>query len=238
MEDRHVHVSVSFGTVVKTACFGIFLWALYQLFDLVLVVLTAVVIASAIEPAAQWFISYRIPRVLGVIIIYLSTFILFFGVFYFFVPPFLQDLSGFANQLPERLDSIKFWGTDVSETVTNISPEALSETLPGAIPIRDALDNLVRGLNNISTNFFKVVSTVFGGVLSFVLIIVISFYLAEQERGIENFLSIITPVKYEKYVISLWHRSQKKIGLWLRGQLVLGLIVAVLVYLGLTIFNV
>jgi predicted PurR-regulated permease PerM len=79
---------------------------------------------------------------------------------------------------------------------------------------------------------------VFGGVLSFVLILVFSFYFAMQEKGIEEFLAIITPAEYEKYVVGLWHRTQRKIGLWMQGQLILGLIVGILVYLGLTLIGV
>ena len=82
------------------------------------------------------------------------------------------------------------------------------------------------------------ISAVFGGVLSFVLIVVLSFYLAVQEDGVSNFLKVITPLKNEKYIISLWKRSQKKIGYWMQGQILLGVIVGVLIYLGLTILGV
>jgi len=71
-----------------------------------------------------------------------------------------------------------------------------------------------------------------------VLIVVLSFYLAVQEDGVSNFLKVITPLKNEKYIISLWKRSQKKIGYWMQGQILLGLIVGVLLYLGLTILGV
>lgn len=93
-------------------------------------------------------------------------------------------------------------------------------------------------LTNISGNLVQSISSIFGGLLSFVLIIVISFYLAVQEKGIEEFLRLITPIQHERYVISLWKRSQRKIGRWMQGQLLLGLIVGVLVYLGLTILGV
>lgn len=78
----------------------------------------------------------------------------------------------------------------------------------------------------------------FGGFLSFVLIIVLSFYLAVQDHGIANFLSVITPIKNRPYILDLWKRSEEKIGLWMQGQLLLVVIVAVLVYLGLTLVGV
>jgi len=231
------NVRIDLGSVVKITAFFVLLWVLYLLRDLVLVVLTAVIIASAIEPATRWFVRYRFPRVLAVITIYFVVISIFAGTFYFFLPPFIDDFSSLAQQLPAYLDTIEGPASSVTDTI-GIGTGSITENFSGAISIREALDSVVASINSVSNNFFKVISTVFGGVLSFVLIVVISFYLAVQERGIENFLGIITPVKHEKYVVDLWARSQEKIGLWLRGQLLLALIVGVLVYLILTIFGI
>lgn len=81
-------------------------------------------------------------------------------------------------------------------------------------------------------------SVFFGGFLSLILIVVLSFYLAAQEKGIENFLRLISPVKSRSYVVSLWKRSQEKIGLWFQGQMLLGVLVGVLAFLGLTILGI
>ena len=85
---------------------------------------------------------------------------------------------------------------------------------------------------------FSSLSAVSGGVINFILIIVLSFYLAVQEDGVAKFLKIITPLKHESYVINLWRRSQLKIGRWMQGQIFLGVLVMVLVYAGLLIIGV
>jgi predicted PurR-regulated permease PerM len=70
------------------------------------------------------------------------------------------------------------------------------------------------------------------------LIIIISFYLSIQENGIENFLKIILPARYENYAVDLWIRSRRKIALWMKGQMLISLIVGVLTYLVLSILDV
>jgi predicted PurR-regulated permease PerM len=55
-----------------------------------------------------------------------------------------------------------------------------------------------------------------------------------QENGIKNFLKLITPKFYEKYVIDLWARSEKKIGYWAKGQIIVALIISTLVFVMLT----
>jgi len=93
-------------------------------------------------------------------------------------------------------------------------------------------------ISSLSNGFFSTASTIFGGILSFLLVLVLSFYLSVESDGVTNFLRIVTPAKNEKYIISLWKRSQNKIGLWMQGQVVLAIIVAMLVFLGLTLLRV
>ena len=81
------------------------------------------------------------------------------------------------------------------------------------------------------------VSSFFGGAMSFILVVVFSFYFCVQETGVEDFLRVVTPVAYHEYVVGLWKRAQNKIGKWMQGQLLLGLLVGTLIYLGLVILG-
>ncbi|MEK7101183.1 MAG: AI-2E family transporter, partial [Patescibacteria group bacterium] len=84
----------------------------------------------------------------------------------------------------------------------------------------------------------RVLSTFFGGIFALILVIVLSFYFALQETGVDDFLRLITPAKHEEYVVNLWMRAKKKIGQWMQGQLLLSLLVGIIVYLGLLILGV
>ncbi len=86
--------------------------------------------------------------------------------------------------------------------------------------------------------FRAIFVTFFGGIFSLVLVIVLSFYFALQDTGVDDFLRLVMPVAYEDYSVDLWKRSQKKIGLWMQGQILLSVIVAILVYLGLLIIGI
>jgi predicted PurR-regulated permease PerM len=202
---------------------------LFYLRDLVLIVLTAVVFASAIEPAVHFFMRRHIPRLLSVILIYLLVAGFFFTVLFFFVPPVLNDAAAFLATLPATLSSL-----DLSSVASGFFGETISNALSSA----DVLRDLSSTLGASGSGVFTTLSAVFGGIASFVLIIVFSFYFSVQETGIDDFLRVITPVKEQAYVLHLWKRSQEKIGKWMQGQLVLALIVGVLVYLGLTILGV
>jgi predicted PurR-regulated permease PerM len=231
--DRFLNISITSGTVLKVIGILTLAWLLFILRDVVLIVLTAIVIASAIEPAARALARWRIPRTISVLIVYAVLLSLFFAIFYFFLPSVLRDFTTFIGSLPDYLSTIGGAGA------LGAYAQLLGLPSPAELANADVLGAAREALNFTAfENPFSATATVFGGLFSFILIIVFSFYFAVVETGVDDFLRIVTPRSYRAYILDLWRRSQRKIGLWMQGQLLLAVIVGVLVYLGLTILGV
>ncbi len=231
MSDKPLSITITVGTVIKVLLVAAIAWALYYLRDIVLIILTAIVIASAIEPAAKWFGKYKVPRVAAVLIIYLTFFGSFFGLIYFFLPPVLSETAGFVTSLPQYLEV--FNRSDLVASLPLIGTGGSDQSA-----LADAATQISGILHGFATDAVSTASSIFGGVFSFLLIIVFSFYFAVQDTGVEDFLRIVAPAKQKHYVVDLWKRAQHKIGLWMQGQIILGLIIGVLVYLMLSLFQV
>lgn len=223
--DKEVRFSITPGAVVTTLVILAGAYLAWYLRDLLLLILTAIVLASAIRPGVHFFMRYHLPRVLAVLAMYLVVFGAVFGIVYFFFPPIIAEVTTFITTLPHYLDTINlpFTDTSTSQFLSNSSSALSSLT-----SIQDAFTNTSQGA-------FRLVATFFGGIFSFVLVIVLSFYFAVQEQGIEDFLRIVVPLSYEEYIVDLWRRSQRKIGLWMQGQLMLSILAGILVYIGLLI---
>lgn len=253
--EKNFTISISAGTIIKTLVIVIVTFLLYKMLDLVLVVLTAVIIASAFEPLIKWFGKYRIKRVFAVIISYITVLAIFAGLIYSFIPSLLDEASSLLGSAPKYLDTLTLWNPlndaqlyNTSKIAGNLSDglsggKQLVEDLTGGGSVdTSVLSNVFNQFKEVTSGFsggfVKVISGVFGGVLSFILIVVLSFYLTVQEGGVEKFLRLVTPMKQEKYILDLWRRSQLKIGYYMQGQLLLGVLVGILVYLGLVILGV
>lgn len=229
MDERSLTISITPGTIIKAILILAAAWLVYALRDIVLIVLTAVVIASAIEPGVASLVRRKIPRILAVLLIYVLLIGLIIGLFYFFLPFVVNDLSLFLASLPQYLESVTRSNT-FNQYGQIIGLSGQSDFITGALSVLD-----------VRTYFgdpLAAIATVFGGIFSFILIIVFSFYFAVVDTGVDDFLRIVTPRKHQSYVIGLWRRSQHKIGLWMQGQLLLGAIMGVLTFLGLMIFGV
>lgn len=227
---KNLSVTITSRTIFTVLLVAVLAALLFYLRDLVLIVLTAVVIASAMEPGVQAMVRRGIARVLAVIAMYMFIALIFFTILFLFIPPVLSDAATFLTKLPETLISL-----NISDATHGLLPwGSVADTVSSA----QILKNISTALGDSAGGALTILSAIFGGVSSFVLIVVFAFYFSVQETGVDDFLRVVTPVHEQAYVLHLWKRSQDKIGKWMQGQLILAVIVGVLLYLGLTILGV
>lgn len=231
---HHPLTTISTGTIIRFFLVGVLLFALYYVFDIVIAVVAAVILASAIEPLVRKLKYLHIHRVVAVILIYLIIAAILGVLLLFFFPVALNDLISFLANVPRTVSLESVWaplqslGIDIGSTSVSA----------GTISLSDFVSSMQALLVGSFPGAFQAASLIFGGLLSLSLIVILSFYLAVQEEGVDDFLRIVAPVRHHNYIIDLWKRSQRKIGYWLQGQILLGVIMGVLVYLTLTIIGI
>ncbi len=230
MSDNHVTINITYGAIWKTVAILLLLYFIYQVRDVVLVIILAVVIASALEPGTKWLVRHKIPRVVSAFLLYFSIIAVIFGVVYFLIPPLLNESVSLVNNIPQYVKVAEIW-----PPIKKIAPIFQIQTV---IPVSAIATGLTSAVSSFMGDPFETAGNFFNGIVSFVLTIVISFYMVVREDGVEQFLRLVVPLKNEPYVIDLWKRTQRKIGRWMQGQLLLELIVSVLIYFGLIILRI
>lgn len=227
---ERTQVDISTASVFRALLVVLGFVLLYQLSGVVIILLFAIVIASAVSPLATWMEKHRIPRIVAVLMLYLFVFALGGFLTSLILPSVSADLSQLSSYLPRittdltnSLDAVQQQGNDYFDFVAEI---------------QNILEVLTGYLQQFSQSALSLIIGAFGGIFSFIAIIIISFYLAVMKKGIEGFLEAIVPERYEGYVVDLWKRVETKVGLWLQGQLLLALIVGLLVFVGLALLDV
>jgi predicted PurR-regulated permease PerM len=232
--DKEIKVSITPSTVISTVLILAGAYMFWLLRDLALLVLTAIIIASAIEPQIAFFIRHHIPRFFAAILVYVIVFGSVFVLLFVLFPPIIADAAGFLSAMPQYLETLNASGSFSSLTDAT-SLIGTSRDLQSFIQTLFSLQSLFTAGSGSIIQLFV---TFFGGIFSLALVIVLSFYFALQDTGVDDFLRLVMPAKHEEYSVDLWKRAQKKIGLWMQGQILLSVIVAILVYLGLLIIGV
>lgn len=229
-------ISITTDTMIRAVVVLLGVFLLWFLRDLGLIILSSIVIASFVESAVLYFAQIKIGRVLGIVILYVVSLLTLAGVFYLFAPLLITEVYNFSTFISTYIPGISFLNYFQNEAFSGAKD--IVNSLGGNFSLTTLLSVSKAFILNISGGFFQTLSIAFGSVLNFILIILLSFYLSIQEKGIENFLRLIFPIQHEDYVVDLWDRSRRKIALWMKGQVILGVVVGVLIYLILSLLGI
>lgn len=211
---------ISTSTIFRFILIILGLIFLYLVRDVLLMVFISLIIAAAIDGPVDWMSRHHVRRTLGAVIIYLFIAALLVAFIYWALPLLAGQLQSLASVFPEYLNKL-------------ISDVSIFNQKLGADYAQTLLGDLSAQLYGATGNIFGTAINIFGGLFSAVVIIVISFYLVVQDKGIKLFLSSVTPEQHRPYVANLAERIQTKLGRWLRGQLIVMLGVGLLVFVGL-----
>lgn len=226
---RTTNINISTLTIVKTIVIFIILYFLYLIADIVALLFASLIFASSVDPWIDWLQKKKIPRSLSMLAIYLLLLAVVSLIIYLLIPPISQEITDINDNFPRYVDK-------VNNMFFNL--QSYADKHDWLDSIRQSLGSVNNGLEAATKGLFSTLYGVFGGIFSFFLVLVITFYMVVEEDAMKKLVWSVTPTNHQTYVLGLMNRIQKKIGLWFRGQLVLCLIIFLLTYLGLSILGV
>ena len=157
-------IEITTGTIIKVIVLLLSFWLVYYLRDLVLVILTSVVIASAMEPITVWFMKYRIPRVPAVIIIYVSSFLLIVALLGWFFPLVFDDFFKLVSTIPQYIRSVSF------DEYMSSGPARILNNIKNSLASSLSLDDLIplagSAVGAAKDGVLETAKYFFGGLLS------------------------------------------------------------------------
>lgn len=228
-----VNYHITNGSIVRVLLWCGLAYALFYFSDLLLTLLVALVIASTMDPIAKSLEKYKIPRIATISGLFIMFFISLTVLVYLVAPKLADDIVKVVNAMPTILDDVNIFGRNVGLQDLSIYFSDLSKNISQGQILTVLKDSIV-GAGSVA----KTTGAIIGNVANIIITLVLAFYLAVQEDGINRFLKLITPKNYEKYMIDLWSRSEAKIGSWAKGQIFVGLIIGLIVFIVLTILGV
>jgi predicted PurR-regulated permease PerM len=222
-------IDLSIMSIVKFFLIVLFLFFLYLIKEVLALLFVALIFASAVDPWIDSMERIKFPRWLTILLIYIALFLIIFLVVYLLIPPLIEQFGQLVGSFPEYFDKLGF----AYESVKNFSADhgILGDLDQGINAIKD---NLAAAISSV----FNTVFSVFGGIVSFFVILVITFYMTVEESAMKRTITFILPDKYQPFTLQLINKMQRKIGDWLKGQLILCLIIGLMSYVGLLILGV
>ncbi|MDP6571556.1 MAG: AI-2E family transporter, partial [Patescibacteria group bacterium] len=199
---------------------------LYMVWDIIVLLFISLVFAASLGPSINWLEKKKIPRAVGILLIYVVVIFILSLVVVLIIPPITEQVDQLAATFP-------FYYERFLQLFGNLSVETdISQTLQGS------LQSVGQTLSGYTGSVVNTVSGIFGGITTFLLVLVLTFYFSVKKDGLKYFIRSVTPIQYQKYTMNMFIRVQDKLGLWLRGQLLLSGIIFVVTWIGLLILGV
>lgn len=209
-------LDITWNSILKVIITAIILYFLFHLRNILAFFIAALIISILFEPLVDFFYKKKIPRLISVVIVYLSFLGIFIVAGILFLPPLFGELRLFFDELlvmPEILDPVLLQNGLFQYIVPYIEP---------------FLTTLKESLAEI--DILAIINSIIGGIASISFIIVLSIFFSLENKGVERFLKLASPKRYEVLIADVWNRSTKKISLWF------GIRIASCLFIGVTTF--
>jgi predicted PurR-regulated permease PerM len=213
---KYADLEISTKIILKVIFAGVALVFLWLIRDIILLLIMALILASAMEPLVDYFHKKKIPRGLSVFIVYIVVIGAAVLVIYLMIPPVINQFKVLKNNLPQY-------------------SQAFSAQI-GGYSLQSFFQNLFSG-----TSSGSVVQNTFGAfnsALDGIAVLIISFYLVAEQKGMKSFVSALIPSKHHEFTLNLISKIQKKMGLWVIGQFIISLGIFIFTYVGLLLLHV
>lgn len=213
---------VSWGSLWRVLVFVALVAVLYQGRQIILGLFLAIIISSGLEGVVTFLERRRVPRSVGVILIFLAGVSLIGFIVFSFAPIVVAELQGIFSPTNTAAGGSAgtFFGVNLSQSISVIISHLSSSFFMGSASPLDFFSNAI------------------GGVGLAVAVILCSFYLCLSRDGVERFLKVVIPPAYEDTALSIYERSRVLISSWFRMQILLSFIFGFTVWAGLAFLHV
>lgn len=210
------------------------------------ILLTAFAFAYLAHPLVRFFEARRLPRALGVVLVYLGLG-LFVGLASFLTAQTVVELSRLAQELPRLLDPFLAWLLSLPDRVRAVPvPESLkpilaeaSRNLQGLLQsFLETLLRFVQGLLGQGGNLLGFFASLVGGVFQLLTALTLSIYFLYDLPRLGRAALLAFPEPYQPLVADLARKLDRSVGGYVRGQLLVAFLVGLIVGIGLSLVGV
>lgn len=206
-------LEISIRTILITLSILVSLWVLGQILDILFLLFIAFLLMTALYPLVTFLEKFRVPKALGVLLIYAIVFGVFGASLVGAIPVLIVQSSGLVSELPGFIARIlPYWNINVPELTQQIAP------------IGEGLVRVILGL--------------FSNIVAVVTVLVFTFYFLMERHHAEEILTSVFGSQLAHRMITLLRRIEARLGAWVRGQLLLMAIIGVFSYIGLVILHI
>ena len=184
------------------------------------VLVLGLTLASALAPSIR-LLNRWLPRAVSILVVYLSIPLLLALIFYFTIPPLIQQAQSVSTSIPNIVGTI--------QPLLN----RLGDLSPGNL-----ISDLTSNLSQFASSLVSVPVMIARGLVDLVAIIFISIYALIEAPAMRRFVLSLVPPGREERLAEVLRDMIWEMGGYLRGAFLDGVIIGLSTYVGLLLLGV
>ena len=218
---------MNFSTWIGIVIFFISLYVLWQIRQLLLLIFTAVVIATSLNALVQRLCQRGFQRGYAVLLSIILLVSVLTGFFLIIVPPFIAQFQELALLFPQGIEILRTW---IDLLLSNLDSELISY-LPDIEQLTEQLQPIINQLLEGGLNFFY---GSFGVLLSILLLLVLTLMLLADPIPYRKGFIRLFPAFYRQRVDQILVLCNEALQGWLGGILFNMCAIAILSFISLS----
>jgi predicted PurR-regulated permease PerM len=221
-----ITIHISSLSIIKILAVLAVIGFVYMVWDIIVLLFISLIFAATLGPSFDWLERKKIPRAIAILLVYAVVLFVLTLVVVLIIPPITEQIDQLAATFP-------FYYERFLQTFGDLQLKSdISQTL------QQNLQSVGQTLSSYTGSVVGTITGIFGGLTTFFIMLVLTFYFSVKKEGLKYFIQSVTPIKYHKYAMNMFVRVQDKLGLWLRAQLLLSGIIFLVTWIGLLILGV
>jgi predicted PurR-regulated permease PerM len=206
-------------------------WLLYRFNQVVFILFVAIVIGTVIRPVVAWMYQRGLPRMVGVILVYILLLALFVGFLFLLFPLIAEQSRTIASAMPVYYQDFREGITSYPDPLIMQLGEFLPSVLPTLKPTQQTGQDVIASAGQA----FGYISSAVQFIFTAIVVLVLAFYWTlDGPRIIQSFLMLVSQDQRES-IRDLILAMETKVGFFIAGQgflcLVIGAMALVAYYL-------
>ncbi|MFA5837787.1 MAG: AI-2E family transporter [Bellilinea sp.] len=206
--------------VLVAFCF----WLFYRFYQVVFALFFAIVLGTVIRPVVTWLNRRGLPRIAGVLVVYLLLLALIVGFVLLVFPSIVEQGSTISAAVPGYYQSLREWMTNSPNQLIVQLSTFLPAALPGLAPIEQTGQQVLIFAGQAVGYITGAAKAVF---LVTTILLLAFHWTLDGPRTIQSLLQLV-PKSRRESISELISAIEEKVGFYIAGQGVLCLVIGIL----------
>jgi predicted PurR-regulated permease PerM len=203
---------------------GLGFWLLYRFYQVIFILFIAIILGTVIRPIVNWLYRRGLPKVAGVLLVYVLLLALLIGFVVLLFPLVFDQGAAILKMVPDYYQNFRSWiGDSPNQLVAS-----LNQFLPAVIPGFETVYQTAPEELASAEQALVYLSTAARFVFYAIVILLLGFYWTlDGPRTIQSLIQML-PKTHRESIAELIRAMEVKVGYFIAGQGALCLVIGVM----------